>query len=181
MVAAREPVRHGRGGRSDGGGRWRGCPWAVRGRTMGALYRHTRPPTSPESPMSESTPESPAPEPLPSVLTTRVQRRLGEQAVVAVGGPMDFESTPALTELLLGLVEQGHRHLVLEVSQVSFCDSSGLNALVRVLRQAKRSQGSLALVAPTDQVERLLAITSVDSVIAQYPTVALALEGSPPA
>jgi anti-sigma B factor antagonist len=115
-----------------------------------------------------------------SVLTTEIQQLHGEHAVVAVGGAMDFESTPVLTELLLGLVEQGRRHLVLEMSQVGFCDSSGLNALVRVLRQAKGRQGSLALVAPTEPVERLLAITAVDSVISQYPSVPLALESSTP-
>jgi anti-sigma B factor antagonist len=113
-----------------------------------------------------------------SALTAAVQQLQEDRAVVALAGAMDFESTGELSELLLDLLRRGHRHLVLEMSEVGFCDSSGLSALVRVLRQAKADQGSLALVAPTEPVERLLLITEVSTVISRYPTVELALRSS---
>jgi anti-sigma B factor antagonist len=115
---------------------------------------------------------------MPPALTIAVQQADGPQAVVAVSGAMDYDSSGELHRVLLELLDQGHPHLVLEMSGVGFCDSSGLNMLLQVLRKAKESQGSLALVATTEAVQRVLEITAVDTVITQYATVDLALESS---
>ncbi|QMU77084.1 STAS domain-containing protein [Streptacidiphilus sp. PB12-B1b] len=116
---------------------------------------------------------------MPCDLTATVQQAQGTHAVVAVGGSMDFDSAGSLHDVLVELIDEGRRHLVLEMSQVGFCDSSGLNVLLQVLRRAQAEQGSLALVSATEAVGRVLEITAVDTVIAQYPSVAAALAGSP--
>ncbi len=112
---------------------------------------------------------------MPSDLTTTVLQAQDTHAVVAVSGAMDYDSTGALYDLLISLIDEGRQHLMLEMSQVGFCDSSGLNTLLQALRRARARQGSLVLVAPTATLQRVLEITEVDAVLPQYPDVAAAL------
>lgn len=112
---------------------------------------------------------------MPSELTAIVQQVEGTRAVIAVSGSMDLDSAGVLREVLVELIDQGRPQLVLEMSQVGFCDSSGLNTLLQIRQLALARQGSLALVAPTETVVRLLRVTEVDTVIPQYPNVAAAL------
>jgi anti-sigma B factor antagonist len=112
---------------------------------------------------------------MPSDLTVNVRQAQDAFAVIAVGGAIDYDSAGALHDQLVALVDEGRRHLVLDMSQVGFCDSSGLNTLIQVLRRARARQGSLALVAPTEPVQRVLRISEVDTVITHYPSVAEAL------
>ena len=52
--------------------------------------------------------------------------------------------------------------LVLDMSDVSFMDSSGIGTLVRLSRRAEAEGWSLVLAAPAPQVARLLALTGLD-------------------
>jgi len=100
-------------------------------------------------------------------------------AVVQVSGAMDYDTSPALEQALAGLLQAGARHLVLDMAAVTFCDSSGINALIRTLAHAGREQGSLALVATTPRVQGVLELTGVDAAITTYPTITLARESLP--
>ncbi|MFI6476881.1 STAS domain-containing protein [Nonomuraea sp. NPDC050663] len=53
-------------------------------------------------------------------------------------------------------------HLVLDLSDVPFCDSSGLGLLVRTLQRVRQAGGSLVLVVGPGMIERLLTITNLD-------------------
>ena len=112
-------------------------------------------------------------------LTLQVRQQQGTRAVVALAGELDLDGADALTTTALGLIGQGSRHLVLEMDQVPFCDSMGLNALLRVLRQATGAGGSLVLVAPTDPVKRLLSMCGVDRIISTSDGSHRPAEGSP--
>lgn len=101
-----------------------------------------------------------------SALTLQVQGKQGTQVVLAVAGNLDLDGADALTTAALDLIERGSCDVVLEMAQVPFCDSMGLNALLRVLRQATSAGGSLILVSPADPVKRLLSMCGVDQIIA---------------
>ncbi|MFE4546509.1 STAS domain-containing protein [Streptomyces sp. NPDC056785] len=61
--------------------------------------------------------------------------------------------------------------MILDLTGVTFCDSSGLNSLLRLRRRAQDGGGQLALAAPSRQMMRLLTITGAASVIAIYTSV----------
>ncbi|MGK5643205.1 STAS domain-containing protein, partial [Streptomyces sp. URMC 126] len=61
-------------------------------------------------------------------LTTQHTR--GSLAVAALAGALDIHTAPELRTGALELIGQGHRHLILDLGAVTFCDSSGFNALV---------------------------------------------------
>ncbi|MHA6757234.1 STAS domain-containing protein [Streptacidiphilus sp. PAMC 29251] len=96
-------------------------------------------------------------------------------AVVTVAGVMDMETYAPLQQALLDLVDHGSVHLVLDLSHVTFCDSMGLNALLRACRHAQSRQGSLALAGVTASVARVLDITGAATVIAQHSSTGDAL------
>jgi len=61
------------------------------------------------------------------------------------------------------------------MSTTTFCDSAGVNALVRAFKRATASRAGMRLVVATSAVQRILAITGVDHLIDIYPTIAAAM------
>ena len=61
----------------------------------------------------------------------------------------------------------GHHDLTLDMADVPFCDSTGLNAVLRVLQHAKAAGGSLTVADPSDQVKRLLSMCGLESLVSR--------------
>ncbi|GGU12107.1 STAS domain-containing protein [Streptomyces lateritius] len=106
-------------------------------------------------------------------LTT--QHTDGDLVLAGIAGDLDIATAPHLRAQGLTLIGQGHRHLILDLAAVTFCDSSGFNALVGIFRCAKEPGGSLTLAAVPDRLERLLSLTGLDALLPAYPTAADAL------
>lgn len=78
----------------------------------------------------------------------------GLQPVVAAYGTLDDRTAPGLAERLRAC--RGTR-LVLDLSRLTFCDSAGLDELLREAGDSARAGGGLAVVAPPQgAVRRLL-------------------------
>jgi anti-sigma B factor antagonist len=91
---------------------------------------------------------------------------------------LDIEVAAEFRAMLLHLIDEGNRHLVVDLKDVTFIDSSGLGALVSALKTLKRGSGSgdvrLARVQPP--VVSLLEIIRLNRVFTSYPTVEQAVE-----
>ncbi|GAA1545095.1 hypothetical protein GCM10009730_62710 [Streptomyces albidochromogenes] len=72
-------------------------------------------------------------------------------------------------------IASGHPDLIADLTGVTFCDSSGLGALVGIWRCAKDASGSLALAAVPDRLGRLLSTTGMDTLLPAYPSADAAL------
>lgn len=79
-------------------------------------------------------------------------------AVLALSGDLDLLAAPEVYQRGSHAVEDRH-NLILDLSKVTFCDSSGFNALIRLRRRAEEAGGRLLLAAPPEQVVRLLALS----------------------
>ncbi|MBM7173223.1 STAS domain-containing protein [Streptomyces sp. G44] len=99
-----------------------------------------------------------------------VQHPRPHVAIATVVGDMDVRTAPALRDQALEIIEQGPPHVVLDLAQVGFCDSSGLSALIGVWHAARTAGGSLSLADVPDRLIRMLAITGVDSLLAVHAT-----------
>ncbi|PPK70947.1 STAS domain-containing protein [Actinokineospora auranticolor] len=98
----------------------------------------------------------------PELLTITVDERGPDRAaVVVVDGQLDFGTTPHLLRVATPLTESA-RPVVLDLAAVSFCDSSGLSALVRLHKSAAAAGGSLTLARPRPQVAATIAATALD-------------------
>ena len=75
---------------------------------------------------------------------------------------------PSLRAIVGDLVRQGRLVVLLDMTAVTDIDAHGLGALVSSLTTLERHGGQMALVAPSDRIRRLLAITRLDTVFAIY-------------
>ncbi len=101
----------------------------------------------------------------------------GTAIVRPMAARVDIEVAAELRSALLSLIERGHRHLIVDLKDVEFIDSSGLGALVSALKTLKRADDSadmrLARVQPG--VVSLLEVIRLDRVFSRYETVDLAI------
>ncbi|MFJ9079364.1 STAS domain-containing protein [Streptomyces sp. NPDC102278] len=104
----------------------------------------------------------------------------GDLALAHVVGDLDITTAPHLRAQALALIDQGHRHLILDLGAVTFCDSTGFSALVGIYRCAKTADGTLALAAVPDRLERLLDLTGLSALLPAHPTAAHALVAHTP-
>jgi len=70
---------------------------------------------------------------------------------------------------VLNTVQQGHRQLVLDFSQVDFIDSSCLGALISILKSLSQG-GQLILCALNDNIKNMFTLTRMDRVFTLAPT-----------
>jgi anti-sigma B factor antagonist len=77
-------------------------------------------------------------------------------------------SVPSLRSIVRDQVRQGRLVVLLDMSAVTDIDAHGLGALVSSLTTLERHGGQMALIAPSDRIRRLLAITRLDTVFAVY-------------
>ncbi len=93
------------------------------------------------------------------------------RTVVQVVGEIDVYTAPQLRERLDAEIDAGRYDLVVDLSGVSFMDSTGLGVLVGRLKQIRLNDGSMRLVCSHDRVLKVFVITGLDKVFAIYPTV----------
>jgi anti-sigma B factor antagonist len=105
-------------------------------------------------------------------LTTRTE---GDKTVVAVGGEIDVYTAPKLREQIVQLVEDGHYHLVVDMEQVEFLDSTGLGVLVGGLKRVRAHDGSLRLVCTQERILKIFRITGLTKVFPVHASVAEAV------
>jgi anti-anti-sigma factor len=79
--------------------------------------------------------------------------------VVAVAGELDASTCSSLTEYLVG---PPGGLIVVDLSGLTFIDSSGLGLLHEAWRRAIADEGSLIVCRPCAMVERVLEITGLD-------------------
>ena len=103
--------------------------------------------------------------PNPPELLVHVTRADG-YAVVKVAGELDFHTSGPLREQLREMAQDGQRPaVILDLAEVTFCDSSGLNAMVVAYKAIHARGGSLVIACPSQQCQRMLTRTGVDRYI----------------
>lgn len=91
--------------------------------------------------------------------------------VLAVGGEIDVYSAPELREKLLELSHGSHTTAVVDLTEVSFVDSTGLGVLVSGLKRFREAGGDLPLVVTQPQILKVLEITGLSTVFAVHSTL----------
>ncbi|WP_329611676.1 STAS domain-containing protein [Kitasatospora herbaricolor] len=93
--------------------------------------------------------------------------------VVQATGELDLDGAPVLHAALRRALTTGPpgSDLVIDLAGVTFCDSSGLNALLRARIETGRSGLNLHLARPAHAVARLLEITGADKVFPIDPGI----------
>jgi anti-sigma B factor antagonist len=101
----------------------------------------------------------------------------GPRPVVALIGELDINSAPRFKEALATLHSAGATGFVLELSRMTFIDSTGLGAVVAVWNALGSPERGIRLAAPTSAVARAFAITGLAEVFPAFPDTASAQAG----
>ncbi|MGQ9919937.1 MAG: STAS domain-containing protein [Desulfobacca sp.] len=87
---------------------------------------------------------------------------------------LDADSSRYFKEKMADIIKQGEGRILLNLSEVQFIDSSGLGALLSLLRQLGE-QGNLVLCGIAENVMNLFRLTRLNRVFQIYPDEAQAL------
>ncbi len=81
--------------------------------------------------------------------------------IVSLRGEIDAHTAPKLGSRLFGLAEDGKRGVVVDLSGVTFMDSTGIGVLVNALRHLTLRHCRMVLVCPSDRVLRPFQVTGL--------------------
>src|SRR3954447_10052635 len=102
--------------------------------------------------------------------------------VIGVSGALDLGAAAEFCARVDAARAAGSGRVLLDLTQLHFCDSSGLRALIGAAAEVVASAGRVALVPPNEgPAARLFALTGADEVFPLHPTVTqaqVALAGS---
>jgi anti-anti-sigma factor len=108
----------------------------------------------------------------------------GSWAVLHISGELDLVTSPAVRQHVHNAVADGRHRVVLDLSDVLFCDSSGVGVLIAARRLMRSCQGSLRLILPArgavdgSHVNRVLAALGVRRLFEVFPDVDSAVDDS---
>lgn len=94
-------------------------------------------------------------------------RRIEDVVVLELSGRLSVLE-PHLRQLARELIEQGERHFVINLANVSLLDLSGLGQLCSIYTAAHNRGGNMKLLKPTPRIKKLLSITKLDSVFESF-------------
>ncbi|MET7937893.1 STAS domain-containing protein [Streptomyces sp. NPDC005322] len=97
------------------------------------------------------------------------------ERVFALRGELDIEGAPELARVAGDALARPCDRLVLDCRGVTFCDSSGLNTLLRLHGQAGRAGARLVLADVSESMRHVLRLTEVEQVLTLAETVDEAL------
>jgi anti-anti-sigma factor len=80
----------------------------------------------------------------------------GEIVVVQLSGEFDLAGVELFTETVIsGLSQDSHKEMVFDLSGLAFLDSSGLNGLIRAMKEATTRGARFTVYKPSGAVSRL--------------------------
>lgn len=88
----------------------------------------------------------------------------GERTVLTLAGEVDLSTAPALRQQLASVFDGGTNHVVVDLRQVGFMDSTGLGVLMGAHLRLRERDGDLALVAQEGPVLRVLTLAKLTDV-----------------
>ncbi|MFD9503116.1 STAS domain-containing protein [Streptomyces sp. NPDC060035] len=99
----------------------------------------------------------------------------GEWTVLRIRGELDLVTSPVVRQSVHGAVAEGQHDVVLDLSGVFFCDSSGVSVLIASRRLMKSCGGRLRLILPArgaedgSHVNKVLGALGVRRLFEVYP------------
>jgi anti-anti-sigma factor len=89
--------------------------------------------------------------------------------VIQASGSIDSISGNQLRRDVSDAIASGAKIILIDCEKATFMDSSGLGALVMILKTVREAGGRLALCSIIDQIEMILQLTSMDSLFEIFP------------
>jgi anti-sigma B factor antagonist len=86
----------------------------------------------------------------------------GDRVLVSTTGELDLATSPLLEQETRALVARGARHVTIDLSRLTFVDSSGLRVLILLHERSLEDGWQLSLTAPSEQARAVFRISGAD-------------------
>jgi anti-sigma B factor antagonist len=94
--------------------------------------------------------------------------------LITVTGEIDMVSSPEVLIAAREALRTGVRAVSVNLSAVTFMDSTGLAALINIQRSVERARGRLVVICPDGPVRKLFALSGTESLLGLAPAVSQA-------
>jgi anti-sigma B factor antagonist len=107
---------------------------------------------------------------------TEIQTNLEDGvAILTCEGRLNMVAAPRLKTAIEQAVADGGTKVVVDISEATFIDSSGLGTLVAGLKRARQAGGDLRIAGAGEQAVAVLGLTNLDRILRPYPSVEAAV------
>lgn len=104
------------------------------------------------------------------------KRQIGDASLLAVEGVIKLgQSARFLADALKRSLAEGDGHVLLDLSDVNYMDSTGIGELVGYLVRLRAEERKLILIRPSERIVQLLTVAGVSSLFPIHDSVAEAL------
>ncbi len=103
-------------------------------------------------------------------------RQAQDVVIVSIVGDVDLYSSPEVRNVIISLVDQKTKKILIDLSRVSYMDSSGVATLVEGLQLTGKYKGKFALFGLEASVKEVFELSRLDKVFEIYPDENTALE-----
>lgn len=103
----------------------------------------------------------------------------GHTDVISVSGEIDLYAAPELKERVARAIEEGRHRLVVDLSEATFIDSTGVGVLVGAQKRLEELSGSLDLVCTNKNIIRVLEIVGLEEAFGTHESLEDAIESLP--
>lgn len=105
--------------------------------------------------------------PLPQLTVYRRDRT--HRTLITLAGEIDLESAPLVRAALARCLGDGIRIIDVDLTPVTFCDCSGVNALLHAAQKTTEAGGTLGLHYPPPSLVRILDLTGCGFLLLGLP------------
>jgi anti-sigma B factor antagonist len=97
-------------------------------------------------------------------------------SLIDLEGEIDVYTAPNLKQQIITLLDSGVRHILINLTNVEYLDSTALGVLIGGLKRLRERDGSLDLICPNPRIKRVFEITGLDKIFDMYTTEEEALD-----
>src|SRR5918999_4040506 len=97
-------------------------------------------------------------------------QKLSGLPVLCVSGEIDIYTAPLFKQAVVNLVSEGNKDVIIDLTNVSFMDSSGFGTLLGATKRLRPLGGGFHLAAPNNTIQRMLRLTRLDTIMQIYST-----------
>ncbi|MDO8682527.1 MAG: STAS domain-containing protein [Armatimonadota bacterium] len=102
-------------------------------------------------------------------LESSVRERDGLK-VLDVTGEIDVYTAPKFKDAVNSIISTGQNHLIINMENVTYMDSSGFGTLLSATKRLRPEGGTVNLVKCNNPISRMLRITRLDTIFGTYPS-----------
>ncbi|MFB7918215.1 STAS domain-containing protein [Streptomyces sp. NPDC056061] len=99
--------------------------------------------------------------------------------VLEADGEMDAHTAPMIREAVIKLLDEGHRHFVLDLGFVTFMDSMGLGVIVAITKRIRERKGSLRIASVSGRMLKIFDLSGMRESYEFHPSASEATQSAP--